>query len=388
MKLRILMLVFNAVGYGTYWRAWHLARCLAERGHRLTLVAMNRVREPRFKLFREQGVTVIAAPDLFWGSLRSGWDPYAMLMRTLWLAPHQYDVVHSFECRPTALIPAVAVARRSAALLLTDWCDWFGAGGSVEERPNRLQRMIMRPLETFFEERFRAAAAGTTVISSTLYHKTLALGVPPERILRLHAGADVEAIRPGDRAAARQLLRLPATAPIVGYLGQIFPRDAQLMAASFDALRNYYPNARLLLIGNLDHDIAALSAHPAAIIRTGSIAYEQLNPYLAACDICWLPLCDSGANRGRWPLKLNDYMAAGRATAATAVGDVTEVMETFPIGMLARDNPADLARVAAELLTDVPNRIKMEQTARMIAEQVFDWRFQAADLEHFYRQLR
>jgi glycosyltransferase involved in cell wall biosynthesis len=57
------------------------------------------------------------------------------------------------------------------------------------------------------------------------------------------------------------------------------------------------------------------------IFRTGPLAYDQINPYLSACDVCWLPLCDSGANRGRFPFKLGDYMAVGKPVVATAVGD-------------------------------------------------------------------
>lgn len=380
--MRVLMLVFNAVGRGTYWRAFHLARCLVERGHRLTLVAMAPGRTARFALRVEQGVAVVAAPDMLWGPLRSGWDPYGALARALWLAPHRYEIVHAFECRPTVLLPALAAARPPARLI-TDWCDWFGAGGSVEERPSPLVRAVLRPVETLFEERPRTLAAGTTVICSALREKALALGVPAERILSLRDGADVEAIAPGDRAAARAELGLPA-APTIGYVGQIFPRDARLMADAFAAVRAARPDARLLLIGHVNQDVEAMLGGRDGVTRTGGVPYAALSAYLAACDICWLPLRDSGANRGRWPLKLNDYMAAGRATAATAVGDVAEVLARHPVGLLARDEPADLARAALALLADAPRRAAMERAARATAVGVFDWRLRAADLEHFY----
>jgi len=385
--MRIAMVVFNAVGKGTYWRAFHLARCLTARGHRITLVAMAPRRTARFGWRVEQGVAVVAAPDLLWGALRSGWDPYAALARALWLLPHHYDVVHAFECRPAVLLPALAAANRPPARLVTDWCDWFGAGGSVEERPGRLTRAVLRPVETFFEERFRRLAAGTTVICTTLRAKARALGVPEERILDLRDGADVDAIRPGDRAAARAALGLPPAAPIVGYVGQIFPRDARLMADAFAALRAARPDARLLLIGHVNQAVERLLVDPAGVLRSGPVPYDTLGRYLAACDICWLPLRDSGANRGRWPLKLNDYMAAGRATAATAVGDVAAVLTHYPVGLLARDEPADLARAALALLDDAPRRAAMERAARRAAETAFDWRLRAADLESFYRAL-
>jgi perosamine synthetase len=160
--MRVALLVFNPIGKGTYWQAFHLARCLVAGGHQITLVAMASVRGARFSVCSEQGVTIVAAPDLLWGALRSGWDPYSALVRALWLLPHRYDIVHAFECRPTVLLPAL-LAGRPPARLIMDWCDWFGAGGSVEERPNPLIRTVLRPVETVFAERFRTLGAEMTM---------------------------------------------------------------------------------------------------------------------------------------------------------------------------------------------------------------------------------
>jgi glycosyltransferase involved in cell wall biosynthesis len=382
--MRIAMLVLNAVARGTYWRAFHLARCLVERGQRVTLIAMARQRRACFAFSSVDGVSVVAAPDLLWGSLRSGWDPYSALVRTFLLRSAPYDIVHAFECRPTVLLPALATRQRRGTRLILDWCDWFGAGGSVEERPNPVLRAVLRPVETFFEERFRRYADGTTVICSTLRAKALALGVAEDRLLDLRDGADVEGIRPGERAMARARLGLAAQSPIVAYLGQIFPRDAALMAAAFRQLRSIRPDATLLLIGHVNQPVEALLGSSAGILRTGAVDYGMISTYLAASDLCWLPLCDSGANRGRWPLKLNDYMAAGRATVATAVGDVAEVIARYPVGLLVAPDAVTIAEASGRLLTDGRLRERCEELGRAVAEQVFDWRLRAAELEAFY----
>jgi glycosyltransferase involved in cell wall biosynthesis len=381
----ILMLVFNQVGRGTYWRAFHLGRQLARAGHRVTLVAMARRARLRFATHSEEGMQIVAAPDMLWGPLRSGWDPWESLRRCMWLQGRPFDLVHAFECRPTVLVPALYAHRAGAALVL-DWCDWFGRGGSVEERANPLVRAVLRPVETFFEERFRTRADGTTVICSTLHQKAIALGVPPETILPLRDGADVEGIVPGDQAASRAALGLPATAPIVGYVGAIFPRDATLMAAAFDQIRQRQPTARLLLIGYVNARIESLVRDPTAILSSGPLGYPDLSRYLAACDLCWLPYHDSGAGRGRWPLKLNDYMAAGRPTVASAVGDVADVLRAHDIGLLARPTPEDLASKALELLGDSERRERQGRMARAVAVREFDWRLRAARLEEFYER--
>lgn len=383
----ILMLVFNQVGKGTYWRAFHLARHLARMGHQITLVTTARLAHMRMATKRDQGITIVEAPDLLWGVLRSGWDPWASLRRCVWLRGRQFDLIHAFECRPTVLLPALYARRHCGAPLVLDWCDWFGRGGSVEERPNPLIRAVLRPVETFFEEHFRARADAATVICTTLHRKALDLGVPAGSILPLRDGADVEGIMPHDRAASRDALGLPPDVPIIGYVGAIFPRDAALMARAFNRVRQACPHAHLLLIGYVNARLEDQVDSPAAVLRSGLLSYSELNHYLAACDLCWLPYHDSGANRGRWPLKLNDYMAAGRPTVATAVGDVAAVLRAHDIGALARDTPADLADKVIQLLGDPERRERQSHTARIVAERDFDWRLRAAELEAFYERI-
>lgn len=384
---RILMLVFNQVGKGTYWRAFHFARHLSRRGHHVTLVAMAPHRRLRGHQRVVEGVRIVEAPDLLWGSLRSGWDLWEALWRCGWTLRHSFDLVHAFECRPTVLVPALFLKTLRRLPLVIDWCDWFGRGGSVEERPNPLQRAVLRPVETFFEERCRTCADATTVICSTLYARAVALGVDPSTIVQIRDGADIEAIHPQDRAAARRALGLPPDGLLLGYLGAIFPRDAQLMARAFDRIHGERPDTRLLLIGYVNAPVEQLTAAPAAVIRTGRLDYAALNGYLAACDLCWLPFCDTGANRGRWPLKLNDYMAAGRATVATAVGDVTEVLHRHAVGVLTSDQPAELAQAVLELWQAPERRAHYERVARHTAESVFDWRLRANELEACYERL-
>ncbi len=346
---RIVMLVFNEVGKGTYWRAFHFARQLVKRDHHVTVLAMARDRRFHGRERMIDGVRLVETPDVLWGPLRSGWDVWDALWRCQWIARQECDLVHAFECRPTVLMPALYVKKTRHIPLVIDWCDWFGRGGSVEERANPLVRAVLRPVETFFEEHFRTRADATTVICTMLHAKAVALGVPPAQIFSIRDGADVEGLYPQDRHAARRALGQPDDALIVGYVGAIFPRDAQLMACAFDRIRSAQPHARLLLIGYVNAPIEQLVAAPEAVLRTGPLDYAALNGYLAACDMCWLPYHDSGANRGRWPLKLNDYMAAGRATVATAVGDVEDVMRRYDIGVLARDTSDDLAHAVLDL---------------------------------------
>lgn len=382
--MRILHMVFNETGKGSYWRAFHFGRELAGRGHDVTLMSTSPSRRLRIRVNRLDGMTHVETPDLFTGPLRSGWDPWNTLRRILWLEGRSFDLVYAIEARPTVIYPALFLRRARGIPLVLGWSDWFGRGGSVEERPNPLVRWLVRGLETFHEERFRTEADGTTAICSTLRDKALALGVPPESVRLIPDGCDAAMFDAPSPADARMLAGLPADAFVVGYVGTIFRRDALLMAEAFDALKAGLPGARLLVAGYCPVDIAALSRHPESVMQTGPLAQARLHACLAACDVFWLPLKDTNANRGRWPHKLNDYMAIGRPTVATAVGDVPALFSAEDIGLLSPDEPGPFAAQTIALARDPALCARMGRQARRTAARRFDWKILTDQLEELY----
>jgi glycosyltransferase involved in cell wall biosynthesis len=385
--VNILFIVLNWVGKGSYWRARHFSQHLAARGHTVTVIATSRGRRAGIRVSDLDGATLVEMPDLFTGSLRSGWDLWNALNRITWVRKRNFDVVHAIQARPTVLFPALYLKYVRGVPLVMDWSDWFGRGGSVEERPNPVMRALLRPVETFFDESFRTRADGTVVICTTLREKAIALGVPPETILLLPDGAQTHRLRPVEHATARRRLGLPLDVPIVGHIGSIFRRDAELMGCAFDLVYKQVPGARLLIIGYCPIEIRQLVQTPEAVIQTGFIEEEHLNDYLASCDVCWLPLNDTNANRGRRPLKLHDYMAVGRPTVATAVGDVTALFEEEAIGLLAADRPEPFAAQTVHLLQNPDLRVTMGQRARQVAETRFNWVRLTDELETFYKQV-
>jgi glycosyltransferase involved in cell wall biosynthesis len=382
--MKILMVVFNQVGRGTYWRAFHLGRFLARRGHQVTLMATSPERRVGIRLRQSEGLAQVETPDLFSGSLRSGWDPWNILNRVYWLRNQNFDLVHVFEGRPTAIYPALYIRNRLRIPLVMDWCDWFGKGGSVEERPNRWMRTLLRPVETYYEEHFRTQADRTTVICSLLHQKALDLGVSSNTILDLPNGSDTERLRLIERSAARQQTNLPDEAFIIGYVGTIFLRDGLLMAEAFNRLLEQTPQARLLIAGYCPLDLRPWVSQPERVIQTGLLSEAELNAYLAASDIFWLPLSDTNANRGRFPLKLTDYMAVGRPVVATRVGDVQTVLEETTAGLLSQPEPEDLAAQTLRLYHDRPLQQTLGANARRAAETRFNWANLVVQLEELY----
>lgn len=377
------MIVLNLVGKGTYHRAYALGRELGKRQHEVTLIATSENTRFHVNERESDGVKIVASPDLLTGPLRSGWDPWNTLRRIAWINGRPFDVVHAFQSRPVVIYPALAAHRKGASLIM-DWSDWFGRGGSVEERPNPLVRTVLRPVETYYEEHFLPRADGVVVISRTLQAKAEALGVPRQSILLAGHGSEFENAVQIPIPEARTRLGFPPETFLIGYVGRIFQKDAELMVQAFEKVSQQIKEAKLLVAGYCPIDIRRMAACPESIIQTGPLDTRTLYDYLSACDIFWLPMQDTNANRGRWPSKINDYMATGRPTVATQVGDIADLLKEEEIGLLSSDQPDAFATQTALLYANAILRVTMGRRARQLAETRFTWGQQASQLIDFY----
>lgn len=382
--MRILFLNHNvAWSGGTFFRAYHLGRMLVRRGHDVTLVSTSaRARSGTTTNVRE-GVTVVEAPDLMRGAARSGWDMWNAWCRSRYLRDTSWDLVHAFDSRPVVIGPALSVARRGVPLVM-DWADWWGRGGTIDERAagSRL-RPVIRPIETFFEEHFRTRATGSTVISAALERRAVALGVKPESILRLPGGCDPEHVTPRDRQASRRHLGLSGSIPIVGYLGTLLQHDASLLFDAFAAMRQRRPDIQLVLIGKPKVTVPNLDG----IVQTGFVQFDDMLHWLGACDLMLLPQRDSIANRARWPSKVNDYLAAGRPVVASAVGDIAELFQSTAIGASVEPTAKALADAALALCDDPARLAACGAAARTIAEGDLSWPHLASQLDDWYAKV-
>lgn len=388
--MRILMLNHNTKWRGTFFRAFHFARCLARRGHEVTVVTISESNRLRFHAEELHGVRVVESPDLFAGKGRTGWDPYDTVRRILFTQTAEaFDIVHAFDCRPAVILPALALKRFRGATLVSDWADWWGRGGIVEER-GRLLRWTMGAVETFFEEGFRPLADGLTVTSRALQDRAAGLGIPRERICYIPSGSDTETIRPMDKVQARRLLGLPDSRPIVEFIGFV-NYDFDCLIRSFPYVQTAFPDATLLLVGQpspLTPKLSKACGITRGIREVGVVPFEKLSLYLACADVLLLPFTDKICNIGRGPIKLGDYMAAGRPIVTQPVGDLRFIFdEAEPIGVLAGDAPEEFGRAICELLADPDRAETLGRNARRLAEQRYAWPLLAGELETYYERL-
>lgn len=382
-RLRILFIVHNQTRKGgAYYRGLNLGAPLARRGHAVVMMAIHPAERVRVVERDLDGVHLVETPDLLWGVGRTGWDPWNTLRRTLWIRSHKFDVIHTVDTRPAVSLPALWGRNKSGAVWVADWTDWWGRGGATTERDGRLVQNLIGPLEQWFEERPRPRADGTVVISHALGKRAQELGIRGESILYLPPGADPAAIRDTSVSAAREKCGLDANDPLIGYLGNIYQRDADLLFETLQRLNA--TRARLLMVG--EPGCRVPDSVKGRVTITGRLPFDRMVDHLSACDVLALPLSDTIANRGRWPSKVNEYVAVGRPTVACDVGDVAGLLRDNDIGLLVRPVAAEFAVRIDELLSEPARARAMGDRAREIARTTYSQDAVADKLEDYYRK--
>ncbi|GIV57794.1 MAG: glycosyl transferase [Rhodothermaceae bacterium] len=138
----------------------------------------------------------------------------------------------------------------------------------------------------------------------------------------------------------------------VGFAGSLKPwHGLPVLAEAFARLRRHAPEARLLLVGDgperpaLERQLHDLGVH-AATRFTGKVAPAHMPGLLAAMDVAVAPY---PALRDCYfsPLKIFEYMAAGRPVVASRIGQIPEVVRHGQTGLLCP--PGDAATLAEAL---------------------------------------
>lgn len=112
---------------------------------------------------------------------------------------------------------------------------------------------------------------------------------------------------------------------IIGYTGNIESRiDYELLKAVIE----YHPDKIIAMVGPVtteEHKTIGLAGYP-NVILTGPKKIDDLPPYLQYFDCALIPFKKNTLTRSIYPLKINEYLAAGRPVVST---DFSEDIQSF-----------------------------------------------------------
>jgi glycosyltransferase involved in cell wall biosynthesis len=204
-------------------------------------------------------------------------------------------------------------------------------------------------------------------------------------------------VSPNDFPATPIPPRSKERIPTLLYIGTLAEwQGLDILIQAMPAILENHP-ARLRIVGRgrswqrktLAKQIrkAGLEAH---IAIEEAVPHHQVAGLLAEADICLAPLSlnDRNITQGCCPIKVIEYMAAGRPLVASNLPVVRELVREGVDGMLFIPNdPVDLARQVVVLLQDSALSERLASSAAQRARQSFTWHLAQKKLDKVYRRL-
>jgi glycosyltransferase involved in cell wall biosynthesis len=382
--MKILALNFTVKGIGTYQRAFYFSRELARAGHDVTLATVSRTSkyQPLISYKRDwidesadpsgpgPWVRLIEGPS--WGNRMlpgTGWGPLDIWTRFRELAWNNYDAVLGFEYQPNVSSPIYLTQRRKNYAFYSDWCDWFG-GSSNRFRGWKLAHHI----DSYWEEKIRFRAEKVSVTSAVLKQRALSIGIPPEKVVCIPQGAPTDYVVPRNKQESRRRFGIPGDSSVVVAVSNgSMCREIRI----FREVLCRVPQALFLMVGNIPQAALALAEQLAVddrIAKTGWVRDEDYPWALGCADVCICPLEDGLNDRARWPGKILDFLAAGRATVTNPVGEVGTLFRKRDVGVLAQHSDEEFACEILSLFHAPDRRHFLGETARETMVREWDWR--------------
>ena len=375
MRVDILFYAFEpGVGaeMGGVRKVLGVARGLGQAGHAVRVVV------PRFVDLRAPGVEVLPYPTLGWRLLR----PLSAYLGMAWVAWRGArrappDLLYARTSRN--ILPGLLAHWLGACFIFEVNGDAFGEQGWRAGVPKALTILAADWINCRLAHRVVAITPGLKTMVESRY------GVPPAKVHLIPSGTDLDVIRPLDSRACRQALGLPLDSAHVIFLGLLYRHQGvQTLLAAVPEIVRQHPGTRVLIIGEgaarpaLEAQARALGLG-ASVAFVGPVPYERVSLYLGAADCCVAPFV---TRRGETsPLKLFDYMAAGRPVVASAIPAIADLVKASgAIVPVPPDDPRLLAEEVVVLLRDPRRRQLLGEAGRRYVEAHHGWPLLARQL--------
>ena len=231
------------------------------------------------------------------------------------------------------------------------------------------------------------ACRGVVTISGGLRDDLVDLGVDAEAIEVLPDGfAPARFADPPTREQARRALRVDPEVPLAVYTGHLFRWkgvDTLVEAAAAS------PRFEVLMVGGRPEDQRRIRdlvrARGLDRVRLDApVAPKRVATYLAAADVLVLPNSARERISARYtsPLKLFEFLAAGRPIVASDLPSLREILDEETAILVTPDDPTALAR-GIEACLDDPAAASARAAVGLARSERYTWDARAARLVDF-----
>jgi glycosyltransferase involved in cell wall biosynthesis len=315
-------------------------------------------------------------------------------------------VALSSEARQFAEHPAVCGAlqdlhRRRPFDLICERYSLFGLGGQeaarhlgiphvleinapLVEEAERHRRLVLAPLARAIEGHLFSSSDHIVTVSKPLaeYVRTIA---PEADVTPIPNGVNLERFQCKGPADNDAISSGSTDGVVIGFVGSLKPwHGVELLLDAFARVRQEQTGSRLMIVGDgparatLEEQARSLHLGDAVQFR-GAVPHERMPETLKEIDIAVAPY-PRLEHFYFSPLKVYEYMAAGRAIVASRIGQMIDILDDGTTALLPP--PGDVAALAtalAELQRDPELRRRLGLRAQASALSRHGWQHRMDD---------
>jgi glycosyltransferase involved in cell wall biosynthesis len=245
-------------------------------------------------------------------------------------------------------------------------------------------RVVHLPFLPEWIERVNLRLANKVVtVSQALKNYFVEAGIDSHKIHVVPNGVSIDAFRPeANSATVRQQLKL-GDAVVVGFVGSFhYWHGVDQLNVFVKELALKYQRVKFLFVGSgplKDECEAAIqkAGLQDRVVFTGYIDHKSVPDYLAAMDITLAPYPHMDFFYFS-PLKLFEYMAAGKAVVASRIGQISEMIDDGQSGLMFEPgNFQEMLAKTSELIENKELRERLGRSARKTILDGYTWRVNA-----------
>ena len=204
---------------------------------------------------------------------------------------------------------------------------------------------------------------------------------PRARFIRVPPPVDVSLFASGRRHIFRKKCGA-GDSDLVVYSGGLREYEGVSdLAEAMSYITAEQPQARLVIAGTIpsagirEHVLTLFERHSlgSQAVLVENLSLSEVIDLLAAADILVIPKTQHVVNRAAMPIKLAEYLAAGRPVVASSIGDIPVYLRHRQTALLYQPgNVRQLADSISELLSDKELGARLGRDGQKLAKDVFD----------------
>jgi len=242
----------------------------------------------------------------------------------------------------------------------------------IDELHRLVQEDILQGVAQRVESRNLRSATKVLSINEGLREYTVSMGASPLNSLIIGAGVDRERFRKADGSAVREELGISDDDRVLFFMGWLHSFSG-LDDVALELSKTSHDDVKLLVLGKGDlwWKLQAIRLEKHLEDRLFLIdwkPYNQVPEYVAAADVCLLPSQRNEIMRNIVPIKMYEYLAAGKAVVATGLPGLMREFG-WGNGVVYLDEPKEAVERSLELMEGGEARREGERGSEFVKDR-------------------